>query len=315
MPLILPNLDDRTFDQLVREALDMVPSHAPEWTDHNASEPGITLIELLAYVTEILIYRVNQIGDKQLAAFVTLLTGKEVASGVPVAEQLRDAVRRLRLPGRAVNPEDFERLSLALDPDVSLERDPEIKRAHCVPGFNLSATDGIEQPDHISIVIVPTPAAGERFPQPDKALLQRVRRKLEKYRIITARLHVVRPRYVPVRVNIGLVLTGDVPDAQVQKDVTRAVADYFDPLGIPTEDDAWPFGRGVYLSEIYDTLERLAGVDYVASLDMTSDEPDRMKRNARGEVVAIELHEHELPHVRIGHLQTRSPLSTLEGQI
>ena len=61
MPLQIPNLDDRNFTDLVEEARSMIPQYAPEWTNQNASDPGITLIELLAYVSEMLIYRLNRV--------------------------------------------------------------------------------------------------------------------------------------------------------------------------------------------------------------------------------------------------------------
>lgn len=76
MPLTLPNLDRRRYDDLVREALAIIPAIAPEWTNHNASDPGIMVLELLAYLTEILLYRVNQIGDSQLKVFASLLAEK-----------------------------------------------------------------------------------------------------------------------------------------------------------------------------------------------------------------------------------------------
>ena len=45
MPLPVPNLDDRTFQDLVNEARRRIPVYCPEWTDHNLSDPGITLSE------------------------------------------------------------------------------------------------------------------------------------------------------------------------------------------------------------------------------------------------------------------------------
>jgi hypothetical protein len=48
MPLDLPNLDDRTYEDLVAEALRLIPNYAPEWTNYNPSDPGITLIEISA---------------------------------------------------------------------------------------------------------------------------------------------------------------------------------------------------------------------------------------------------------------------------
>ena len=67
MPIVLPNLDDRTFVDLVEEARTLIPTHAPEWTDHNPSDPGITLVELFAYLAEILMYRLNRISDERMS--------------------------------------------------------------------------------------------------------------------------------------------------------------------------------------------------------------------------------------------------------
>jgi hypothetical protein len=68
-----PKLDDRTFNDIVEEAIRMIPRYAPEWTNHNPSDPGITLIELAAWMTDLLIYRLNQVPDKNYVAFLNLL--------------------------------------------------------------------------------------------------------------------------------------------------------------------------------------------------------------------------------------------------
>jgi hypothetical protein len=57
----LPNLDDRRWSDLVDEGRSLIPLYAPEWTDHNLHDPGITLLELLASVTEMDIYQLNRI--------------------------------------------------------------------------------------------------------------------------------------------------------------------------------------------------------------------------------------------------------------
>lgn len=73
MALPSPNLDDRRFQQLVDEAKRYVQQRAPEWTDHNVSDPGITLIETFAYMVDQLLYRLNRVPDKNYAAFLDLL--------------------------------------------------------------------------------------------------------------------------------------------------------------------------------------------------------------------------------------------------
>jgi Baseplate J-like protein len=68
-----PNLDDRTFQDIVDEAKTLIPSYAPEWTDHNPSDVGIALIELFAWMTEGMIYRINRIPEKHYIEFLNLL--------------------------------------------------------------------------------------------------------------------------------------------------------------------------------------------------------------------------------------------------
>jgi predicted phage baseplate assembly protein len=71
----LPNvtLDDRTFQELVNEARTRIAERCPDWTEHNVSDPGITLIELFAWLTEMIIYRQNRLPDKLHVALMELL--------------------------------------------------------------------------------------------------------------------------------------------------------------------------------------------------------------------------------------------------
>lgn len=73
MPLLLPNLDDRMWADLADEGRALIPVYGPEWTDHNASDPGITLVELLAWKTEMDIFRLNQVTDAERLRFLDLV--------------------------------------------------------------------------------------------------------------------------------------------------------------------------------------------------------------------------------------------------
>ncbi len=73
MPLPTPILDDRSYQQLRDELVRRIPIYTPEWTDHNASDPGITLIELFAFLGENLLFRFNQIPESTRLAFLRLL--------------------------------------------------------------------------------------------------------------------------------------------------------------------------------------------------------------------------------------------------
>jgi hypothetical protein len=73
MPIPNPILDDRSYQQLRDELVLRIPVYTPEWTDHNASDPGITLIELFAFLGENLLYRFNQIPEAARLEFLRLL--------------------------------------------------------------------------------------------------------------------------------------------------------------------------------------------------------------------------------------------------
>src|SRR5258705_7275787 len=73
MPITPPNLDDLRYDRIREELVRRIPVYSPEWTDYNESDPGITLIELFAYLAEQVGFRLNQIPEKNHIELLKLL--------------------------------------------------------------------------------------------------------------------------------------------------------------------------------------------------------------------------------------------------
>ncbi|HEY6390736.1 MAG TPA: hypothetical protein VIX89_05640, partial [Bryobacteraceae bacterium] len=73
MPITIPSIDDRRYQDLLDEALTRIPVHTPEWTNFNKADPGVTLIEIFAFLTETLLYRSNQIPERNRRKFLQLL--------------------------------------------------------------------------------------------------------------------------------------------------------------------------------------------------------------------------------------------------
>lgn len=68
-----PNLDDRRFQDLVDEAKRFVQQRCPEWSDHNVSDPGVTLIEVFAQMVDELTYRLNRVPERHYIKFLDLV--------------------------------------------------------------------------------------------------------------------------------------------------------------------------------------------------------------------------------------------------
>ena len=71
--LVPPNLDDRTWADLVSDVVALIPQYAPKWTNQSPSDVGITLVELFAWLVEGLTYRLNQVPNKNYVAFLNML--------------------------------------------------------------------------------------------------------------------------------------------------------------------------------------------------------------------------------------------------
>ena len=87
MGLETPRLDDRSFNDILEEARARIPLYTPEWTDHNVSDPGITLIELFAWMTDIVLYRLNRVPDKHYVKFMELI-GMHLEEAEPARVQV-----------------------------------------------------------------------------------------------------------------------------------------------------------------------------------------------------------------------------------
>ena len=242
MPIPLPHLGDRTWADLLDEARALLPSLAPEWTNHNPSDPGVTLLELFAWLAEMLVWRTGQVPDAHVRAFLRLLTGQEGIGELD--EDVRAAVAALRDGYRAVTPADYERLAthgfntwleaarMAEEADGVPSRVASIARARCVPRRYLAAGEETartaDAPGQVSVMVIPrreddpaTPVREDRPPPPlsgapppmaGEATRRAVWGFLEERRLLATRVHVVSPVYVPVRVEAVVIRRADAPD-------------------------------------------------------------------------------------------------------
>ncbi len=94
MPIKPPNLDDRRYEDILAEAESLIPQYCPEWTNLSNADPGMTLVQLFSWMTELTIYRLNRVPDKTYIHFLNFI-GEERQranpSVVPVTFSLNGA--------------------------------------------------------------------------------------------------------------------------------------------------------------------------------------------------------------------------------
>jgi hypothetical protein len=300
MPIPLPNLDDRTYADLTADAQAQLPTINPAWTNYNPSDPGITLIELLAWLTEMLFFQVNQIPPASTEKFLKLLNGPDWArpADTTLDEAIRQTVLGIRERYRAVTADDYEYLALSTWPqtDAARQLGPAgvLSRVRCVPRRDLSATDPAVReapaPAHISLVVIAASGTGPVSDELRAALWA----FFDERRILTTRHHVVDPDYVPVQVSANLALRADAPPSAALDAARAALARFFDPLAGGDAGTGWPFGRAVFASEVEAVLQQVPIIDYVESVQLATTQAGRLRTDASGRGTSVVLDAHEL---------------------
>jgi hypothetical protein len=263
MTLPIPNLDDRDFDQLAGESRALIPRNLPAWTDHNPSDPGITLQELFAFLIEIGIYQLNRVPERSLRRFADLASVPS-SPGLPIEVRLREALDALDRRERAVTAAEFE--ALAKRADGSVARSKAVVETRDTP--NVFPDD-----QFVRVVVVPN-EPNDPAPRPSDAVRETVFSFLRARRLLTTRVQVVAPSYADVRLEVVVVrdaLSLLPPDA-VRLGVEAAIRTFLSPLSGGVDGTGWEFGRSVFRSELYQQIEGLPGIDHTRRLLMNGDD-------------------------------------------
>jgi hypothetical protein len=143
-----------------------------------------------------------------------------------------------------------------------------VARVKVKPNFNPKLPK-LRLPGEVTLIVLPQPPPRQAFPdapppEPGEGFLKTIRRHLEGRRLVTTNIHVIGPRYVPVKISGSVFLKKRTSETGARAKVNRALSEFFDPVfGGPDTGKGWPFGRAVFPSEISQQLAKLPEVDYV----------------------------------------------------
>lgn len=291
MPIKLPEIDNRTFDDLMKEMTASIPRHSGEWTNFNPSDPGITVLELLCWIAEGLIYRADRLPEQSYVNFLRLVAGdrafdeddrdhkeirdylRAVTSGSIKADiqSIKAAAQKfLNSKYRAVTEEDFRSLAIEASPEV-------VKRVEVFSSASL-----------VSVVVIPDPAK-QGDPELIDASLDCVRRHLDRRRLLGAIVNVRPADYTEISLKIeitceayaksdnfgktvmyaaagngaGAVSFKDIRTDNAEGAVAAAIVSYLDGLKGGAAGAGWPYNRALMVYELFNIVEKIDAIRYV----------------------------------------------------
>lgn len=283
---------DPSFDALVAEGLALVPAHAPEWTNHNASDPGITLLELLAYFTDALLYRLGRVSTGSRLEFLRLLRGNAGLGALeghatldPAAVRAAtdEALDELSRIDCAVTLADHEALALH-----ALAASPHGARARvrCLPRTNLDRATELDarfvagqDEGHVSVIVFAPP---DGPPGLVAELLASVRKTLEPRRLLTSRVHVV----APVAIYLGIRLQ---VSAWPGTDRAALAARIIDALQTWRPEEAEAIDGTLALAEMADRAAIVAQVVGIDGIALTAASWQRHALQADESVIGLQI--------------------------
>ena len=225
---------------------------------------------------------------KSSIPYIAAVTNRRVAAGGTDPESLDSAKLRgpqmFRTRNRAVTENDFEFLAL--------EASPSVARAKCVQPNESNNGNDSPPPGIVMILLIPRVAAMDgRIPPEQLELSRAVREEVQDYlderRLLCTMLVISEPTYHGVSVDARVKVKSRFDPSEVREEVERKLYRFLNPLTGGPDEDGWPFGRDLIVSEVYSSIQSVAGVEYVEEIHMYPVDISTKKRGEATQRIAL----------------------------
>jgi predicted RNA-binding protein with TRAM domain len=279
MTIPLPNLDTKSYEELVDEMISSIPNYTDTWTNHNPSDPGITILELLSWIAETTLYRINRIPDGSYVNFLRFVAGasgiddvkralndpyldrshrqileflREIEEGdkKTIAEMKTNALRFMRSRYRAITESDFQRLAMEATSDRG-EGQAKVRRAIVY-----------RSPDKDKVEIVIVSDDRDHYEE----LIFFVKDYLRPRTLIGTKIEVRQPVYTDVAIDIKAVCHHYAVPKKVEDNIRKRIMRHLDPFAGGDEKTGWAYRRPLTVYEIAQIVEETAGIKQSMSI-------------------------------------------------
>lgn len=288
MAIQLPNLDTKTYEEISGEMVASIPKYTDKWTNHNPSDPGITILELLSWIAETTLYRMNRIPHESYVNFLRFVAG---ASGIDEVERLlkdphqdmyqrkileflkeieeghdktipdikTEALLFLKSRYRAVTEDDFRALAVEATDMLGVK----VRRV---------IVEKAQDENKVEIVLVPDKwKQYEELTESEKhrrykELAGSVMDYLNPRTLIGTRIGVRQPVYSDVGIDLKVVCHHYAIAEKIEADTKDRILQHLDPFFGGDEKTGWPYRRSLSVYEIAQIVEETDGVKQVESI-------------------------------------------------
>lgn len=307
MSIPLPNLYTKKFNDISDEMLAAIPKYTDKWTNHNPSDPGITILEMLAWIADTTLYRIDRIPEETYTTFLRLVAGaagsedvenllkksdldhshkkiltllKEVEDGKEkTVEEIKAAVLIfLSSRFRAVTEEDFCGLAI----EATDQNDSSLKVKRAIVSSKGTKVEIIVVPDNWAEYEDLTKYEDEKLPETEKearykVLTGQVTDYLSPRKLIGTVIEVKRPVFTPVKIDIKILSSPHMRFENVAEDVINGIRNYLDPFVGGPEGKGWPYGKSLTVYKVAQLVEETEGVEITISLLFDGDKDLKVK--------------------------------------
>ena len=241
MGLNIPNLDQKDYDDRLKEAMAKLPSYTKDWTEHNSSDPGITLIELFAWLADINSYKLNKIKKEHDEALLNLLSY--------TSHDKLDSLSKLQA--------DF----FSMDKLVTLND----FESFLIKDERISKVKASADKSNNIIKVLLVPKSKEKMPTLEQSLIDDMKDILKEKILLTTKLKIENPSYSKVNVNI-IVKTKLQKPSELRETINQKLEEFIHPLSGNSDKNGWEFGEDLHISDIYLLLNKIEGIDIIDSI-------------------------------------------------
>jgi predicted phage baseplate assembly protein len=192
----------------------------------------------------------------------------------------------LRSRERAVTEDDFEFLARQALP-------AKIGRVKCLQPR--PAESGNVAPGQTYVLVIPRLPQPEGYLDPNQLKLNEddivaLTNYLDERRLLTVRLDVRPPAYYWVSVKVQLRPSPGVPQAEVQSEVLSRLNRFINPLTGGPDGKGWQFGRDLFVSDVYQSLQGIPNVQFIRNVEMYTTQPDGETHDSPVEYIELVAH-------------------------